>query len=136
MEEKVLKELSKLLSIKFWFGGKAIYPWEHPLNKVKNCLCITLDGCVTYKFKVCANGKLRCMVIRDRSFLDLKIKPLQTITVDDLRNRITLGGKDRYATPVMQMTSPVPVKVDLKAWNYLQRAKAKALKARISTTTL
>jgi hypothetical protein len=129
MEEKALKELSKLMSKKFWFGGKAIYPWEHPWNKVKNCLALTLDGCIQYKFKVCKNGKLRCMEVRETRWFNLGLKPLQTITLEEIYNCIALG-KDRHAASFLQMTSPVPVKVDLKGWNYIQRAKAKALKAR------
>ena len=80
--------ISNLLKEKFWFGGEAIYPWEHPCNYVKDAMLIRLDGCCAYKFKVHNNGKLRCMRIYSKRFLDLKLKPLETITVQELWKRI------------------------------------------------
>jgi hypothetical protein len=125
MNKNAIEELGKLLSLKFWFGGKAIYPFVHPCNRVQNALMIQLDGCCCYKFKVHKNGKLRCMRIYSANFFNLHLKPLQTITLAELRNRIALHG-DRYSVPVIQMRSPMPVPVDLKGWNYLQRARRAA----------
>ena len=34
----------------FWIVG--FQPWIHPYNKVKNCVCLTLDGSVYYKFQI------------------------------------------------------------------------------------
>ena len=123
--KNAIGELSKLLSLKFWFGGKFVYPWESPYNKVKNAAAITMDGFVQVKFKVHKNGKLRCMQVRSTRFLNLGIKPLQTITFDELRNRIALHT-DKQSVPLMQMTSPVSIPVDLKGWNYLQLARRAA----------
>jgi len=120
-----LAELSKLLSLKFWYGGKVIYPFVHSYNRVKNALMIQLDGCCCYKFKVHKNGKLRCMRVYSIYHFDLKIRPLQTITLTELRNRIALHG-DKHSTPYLQMTSPVPVPVDLAGWNYIQKARREA----------
>lgn len=133
MNENVIAELTKLLSLKFWFGGKFIYPWVHPMNgggkhkrrAILNCAAITLDGCLQYRFKVHKNGKLRCINIRSTRYLDLKMRRMQTITVRELRNRIALHG-DKLAVPYLQMTSPVPVPVDLKGWNYIQKARRAA----------
>src|ERR1035441_9427119 len=107
----VKMELSKLLSLKFWFGGKVTYPFVHPCNRVQNALMIHLDGCCTYKFKVHKNGKLRCMRIYSANLFNLHLRPLQTITLDELRNRIALHG-DKYSMPAIQMRSPVPIPVD------------------------
>ena len=121
-----IQRLTKILGLKFWFGGKAVYPWEHPLNKVKNCMAITLDGCLSYKFKVCKNGKLRCMLIRSDKFLNLGIKVFQTITPDELFDLISICPNN-YAGSYLQQTSPFPIKVDVKGWNYLMKMRAKAM---------
>jgi hypothetical protein len=125
MNKNAIKELSKLLSLKFWFGGKAIYPFVHSFNRVQNALMIQLDGCCCYKFKVHKNGKLRCMRIYSTRFLNLNIRPFQTIPLAELRNRIALHG-DKKSVPYLQMTSPVAIPVDLAGWNTLQKARREA----------
>ncbi len=125
---KVIKALTKLLSEKFWFRGDAIYPWVHPVNKVQNCLLIRLDGCCQYKFKVCKNGKIRLMRIYSARTLPLGLKPLQTITVDELKRRIALHS-DRQSRSFLQMTSPVPVPVDVGNAKFLANARKEALAA-------
>ena len=107
MIEKALNEISKLLGQKFWFGGKLVR-WEHPMNKVKDCIALTLDGCLQYKFKLHKNGKLRVMKVCSNRFLSLGLKPLQTITFQDLWCYIALKD-NKYAGAFMQLTSPVPV---------------------------
>jgi len=136
MNENAIAELSKLLSLKFWFGGKFIYPWVHPMNgggkhkrrAILNCAAITLDGCLQYRFKVHKNGKLRCINIRSTRYLDLKLRRMQTLTFQELRNRIALQG-EKLSVPYLQTTSPTPVPVDMDAWKYLMKAKLKALLA-------
>ncbi len=128
MNAKIIAEISKLLGLKFWFGGKMIYPWEHSLNKTRDVALITLDGCRQYKFKVHKNGKLRLVQIYSQRFLKLNLKPLQTITAEELKNRIALIGNEKAAS-FLQMTSPVPIPVDTKGWHYLQEARRKAIAA-------
>ena len=123
--KNAISEISKLLSQKFWFGGKLVYPWLHPLNKVKDCICLTLDGCVCYKFKLCKNGKLRVYTIRSKHFLDLRLKPLQTITFQDLWCRIALKD-NKYAGAFLQLTSPVPIPVDVQAMRDIEMARQQA----------
>jgi hypothetical protein len=122
-----VKEISKLLGQKFWFGGKLVHPWDHPLNKIKNCICLTLDGCVSYKFKLCKNGKLRVHTIRDSGYLNLHLKRLQTITFQDLYCRIALQD-NKYAGCFLQLTSPIPVPVDRVAMRDIDRARRYAEK--------
>lgn len=118
--------ISRLLGMKFWFGGKMVYPWDHPMNKVQNACAITLDGCMQYKFKVHKNGKLRVMKIGSGRFLALGLKPLQTITMEELYNRI--AGKDnKLAGSYMQLTSPVPIPVDVAALRELEMERKRVL---------
>lgn len=125
MNKNAIKELSKLLSLKFWFGGEVTYPFVHPFNRVQNALMIHLDRCCAYKFKVHKNGKLRLIRIYSSRCLKLNLRPLQTITLAELKNRIALHD-DKKSVPYLQMTSPMPVSVDLKGWNYIQKARRKA----------
>lgn len=119
--------------MKFWFGGKMVYPWEHPLNKIQNCVAITLDGCLTHKFKLCKNGKLRLMKQNESGgFLRLGLKPFETYTTDEIYTRIAAINND-YASAFMQLTSPVPIPVDLEALReieMLRRAAKNELLAR------
>lgn len=112
MSKNAIAKLTRLLKMKFWFGGEAIYPFVHPFNKVQNALMIYLDGCCQWKFKVHKNGKLRVMRIYSARSLNLGLKPLQTITVDELYVRIARCNND-YAPTIMQLTSPVPVPINM-----------------------
>jgi hypothetical protein len=113
MNENAIEKFSKLLSMKFWFGGKMVYPWEHPMNRIKNCVAITLDGCLQYKFKLCKNSKLRLMkASKHGRYLALGIKPLQTVTLDELYVRIG-GNPNDFAGSFLQLTSPVPIPVNM-----------------------
>ena len=115
MNENAIARLTRLLGLKFWFGGKMVYPWLHPWNKVQNCAAITLDGCVTHKFQVHKNGKLRVRYINESGgFLTLGLKMLQTVTIDELYVRIGRLNND-YAGAFMQLSSPVPIPVDIVA---------------------
>jgi len=129
MTKNAIDKITKLLSQKFWYGGKMVYPWEHPFNKIKNCAAITLDGCVQYKFKVHKNGKLRCMKIAKHRALPLGIKPLETITADEIWNRIARRDND-LAGSYLQLTSPVPIPVDIQSLRELEMARKKALAAK------
>jgi hypothetical protein len=111
--------------MKFWFGGKMVYPWEHPMNKVQNAAAITLDGCLQYKFKVHKNGKLRVMKIGSGRFLALGLKPLQTVTLDELYVRIARESND-YAGAFLQLTSPVPIPVDMNELREVEIARRQA----------
>lgn len=127
MNENAIARLTRLLGLKFWFGGKMVYPWLHPWNKVQNCAAITLDGCITHKFQVHKNGKLRARYINESGgFLKLGLKPLQTITVDELYNRIARLDNN-YAGAFMQLTSPVPVPVDMDALREVEMLRRRAL---------
>jgi hypothetical protein len=95
MSKNAIKKITKALCSKYWFGGQANFPWKHPLNKVQNALAITMDGFIQYKFKVHKNGKLRMMEARSSRFLSLGLKPLQTVTVNELLNRID-GNTSKY----------------------------------------
>jgi hypothetical protein len=113
MSKNAIARITKLLRQKYWFGGEAVFPWQHPLNKIQNCLAILLDGCLTHKFKVCKNGKLRLMKQNESGgFIRLGLKPLQTITFEDLCILITRRD-NHYAGAFMQLSSPVPVPVDM-----------------------
>lgn len=122
--------ISKLLGMKFWFGGKLVYPWTSPFNKIPNCAAITLDGCVCYKFRVHKKGKLRVMAIRSTRFLNLGLKPLQTLTLGELYIRIARGNND-YAGSFLQLTSPVPVPVDMDALREVEMARRHANQVKI-----
>jgi hypothetical protein len=119
--------------MKYWFGGKLVYPWLHPMNKVKDCVTLTLDGCVTHKFQLHKNGKLRVRYVNESGgFLKLGLKPLQVITTDELYTLIARQNND-YAGAFMQLTSPVPIPVDLAALReieMLRRAAKNELLAR------
>ncbi len=120
------KRISRLLGMKFWFGGEFVYPWRHPINKVQNAAAITLDGCLQYKFKVHKNGKLRVMKTGSGRYLALGLKPLQTITLDELYNRIA-GRDNNMAGSYMQLTSPVPIPVDIAALRELEMERKRVL---------
>lgn len=114
MNQNAIDKITKLLKLKFWFGGKLVYPWLHPNNRIQNCAVITLDGCVQYKFKAHKNGKLRVIKICSDRYLALGLKRLQTITLEELYVRI--GGKSNdLASSFLQLTSPVPIPVDIDA---------------------
>lgn len=105
--------MTRLLGMKYWFGGEMVYSWEHPLNKIPNCVAIILDGCVTHKFQLHKNGKLRVRYINESGgFLKLGLKLSQVITTDELYTLIASGNND-YASAFMQLTSPVPIPIDL-----------------------
>lgn len=104
-------KLSTTLGQKFWYGGKAYYPWTHPHNFVPNALMLTLDGCPQYKFQACKNGKLR--LVRDyskgkNSHFKLGLKPLQTITLAELQTKVDAIDHKR-SSEYLRKTSPVPV---------------------------
>lgn len=90
-----IEEINRAIQSKYWFGGKAIFPWHHPVNRVANAMLIHLDGSPMCKFKVHKNGKLRLMKIYDKSYLDLKMRPLQTVAVKELLKKIN-GNTDYY----------------------------------------
>jgi len=126
MNENAVTRISKLLGMKFWFGGKFVYPWVHSMNKVQNAAAITLDGSVQYKFKVHKNGKLRVMKIGSGRYLALGLRPLQTITLDQLYDRI--AGKDnKLAGSYMQLTSPVPIPIDIMALRVLEMERNRVM---------
>jgi hypothetical protein len=121
------RKMNRLLGMKYWFGGKMVYPWEHPLNKIPNCVAITLDGCVTHKFQLHKNGKLRVRYINESGgFLRLGLKPLQTITTDELYTLVAKGNND-YAGAFMQLTSPVPIPVDMAELREIEILRRRAL---------
>lgn len=121
-----IARITRLLGLKYWFGGKLVYPWLHPMNKVKDCAAITLDGCVTHKFQVHKNGKLRARYINESGgFLKLGLKLLQTVTVDELYTLIARGNND-YAGAFMQLTSPVPIPVDMAALREVEMVRRAA----------
>ncbi len=130
MNKNAMAGISRLLGMKFWFGGKLVYPWTSPFNKVPNAAAITLDGCMTYKFRVHKNGKLRLMQGRKNRWLNLGLKPLQTVTLDELWTRIARNGND-YAGSFLQLTSPVPVPVDFAALREVEMTRRYANQVKI-----
>lgn len=125
MNENAIKEITKLLNLKYWFGGNLIFPWKHPLNKVQNAAVITLDGCIQYKFKVHKNDKLRCMEVRKHRTLSLGLKPLQTITLDELKHRIALNSNKQSSSYIQMTNSKIPS--NLQGWNNLMTACGEAI---------
>jgi len=135
LPQHVIGKLTELLSLKFWYGGRAIYPYHHPVNKVQNAMMLMLDGCPMYKFQVHKNGKLRLMRIYGKNpDFNLKLKPLQTITAEELINKIALLS-DKKAGSYMQMTNRTPIPVDLVSWNKLMQYRRAAKKALLNNST-
>lgn len=58
--EKALSKRLREFGKGFWIAK--VQPWIHPYNEVKNCIALTLDGSVYYKFQV--------MVIRSPKYND------------------------------------------------------------------
>lgn len=100
------KPITEAISRKFWYGGRAIFPWEHPVNKVKDAVMVHLDGVPAYKFKLHKNGRLRLMKnYKISSYLEgcfkLPIRPLQTVTPKRLVGMINrCKGKQLVANKV------------------------------------
>lgn len=123
-----MAKITKLLGMKFWFGGKMVYPWEHPFNKVQNAIALTLDGCLQYKFKLHKNGKLRVMKVGGSGrFLALGLKLFQTVTFEQLYDRIA-GTSNQYAGSYMQLTSPVQIPVDIQSLRTIEMERNRVLK--------
>lgn len=66
------------------------------------------------------------MVVRKHRTLSLGLKPLQTITLDELKHRIALNSNKQSAS-YLQMTSPVKIPIDHKGWNHLMDACGEAI---------
>jgi len=95
-------KITQSLKDNFWYGGRATYPWNHPANKVPNCLMIHLDGSPVMKFQVHKNGRLRLRVIypwtRIDCFPKMKLKILQTIKADDLPKLLKKWANKKYSS--------------------------------------
>lgn len=114
MNDNAITRINRLLGMKFWFGGKFI------LNKGQDTAVIVLDGCLSYKFKVHKNDKLR--VIQIGRYLALGLKPLQTVTFDQLYDRIA-GIDNKLAGSYMQLTSPMPIPINIMELRELEMAR-------------
>ncbi len=92
------RAITDAINESFWFGGSCTYPWQHSVNRIKNCAIIHLDSSPYFKFKIHKNGKLRLMKDFHKNqnrYLDLQMKPLQTITHEELVRKI-LACKQKY----------------------------------------
>lgn len=102
MNQETLKPVVDALNSAFWFGGQAIYPFHHPVNKIKDCVMIYLDGSPQMKFQAHKNGKLRLRKVfpHSRQWFDLGLRMLETVTIDELAVRIR--RKRKYSVKNMQ----------------------------------
>lgn len=85
--KRIRKAVIKLISNRFC-GIVGFGPWCHPQNTVVNCFALTLDGGVQYKFSMNCNGDLIVAEVRSRYWIDLPVKPSETIKWEKLEAMI------------------------------------------------
>jgi hypothetical protein len=104
---KISNDLKKAVYARLRQFGKSFWtvgfePWVHPYNEVRNCLALTLDGFIYYKFQVMMIRSKKGYYLRFRiakmppvegSFI-MDVKKNQRLSFAQLMDKISTANVD------------------------------------------